>query len=123
MKVYVSAFSVWEAKYVANYLRANGHTVASSWHESEERPATDEGWTGLLKKRNRPEIAEADVLVLVASKNAVPGGKFVEAGIALGLGKPVVVLGERENRVLWDEGVTAVKSPQDIVQLLKSWRK
>lgn len=119
MKVYVSAFSIWEAKYVANYLRASGHEVVSSWHEAGERPATEEGWTELLAKRNIPEIESADVLVLVASRNEVPGGKHVEAGIALGGKKRVIILGDRENRLYWHPLVSMAKSTEELKLALK----
>jgi len=57
---------------------------------------------------------DCDALVLVAGKEKYSGGKFVEAGIAIGLGKRVVVLGRRENMLLWHPLVTSVEEPEDI---------
>ena len=65
-----------------------------------------------------PPLAGAAQLVLVAGPDRYPGGKFVEAGIAMGLGKPVVVLGHRENMLLWHPDVHAVETIDRLVEYL-----
>jgi nucleoside 2-deoxyribosyltransferase len=108
-KVYISSFDLWAARHVRDVLRAAGHEVVSTWHEpGSARPESDDGWRTIIGDRNSREIHAADLLVLVACRNDVPGGKFVEAGIAIGAGKGVVVLGHRENRLLWHPLVLAV---------------
>jgi hypothetical protein len=114
-KVYVAGFDRWAARYVADELTKGGHKVVSSWHDAQDRPATDEGWTAVIGGTNAVQILACDVLVLIACKGEVPGGKHVEAGIAIGAGKRVVVLGKRENRLYWHPSVTEAA---DISQLL-----
>jgi hypothetical protein len=122
-KVYVSSFDLLAARHVRDVLTAAGHAVTSTWHEPGSARATaDEDWRGLIGGRNDLEIRSSDVLVLVACKNDVPGGKFVEAGIAIGAGKPVVVLGHRENRVLWHPLVKAVSGTEDLPSAVEHWR-
>lgn len=99
-KFYISSFDLYAAKYIASVLLFHNYEVVSTWHEANEKPATEQDWTNLIASRNDPEIRSADALVLISSNAAVPGGKFVEAGMMLGLKKPVLVLGRIENRLL-----------------------
>lgn len=106
-KVYVSSHDLWAAKYMAQRLTQAGHTVVSTWHEREDK-MTKEGAGGLIAVYNDPEIRSADALVLIACQGMVPGGKHVEAGIALGAGKRVYVLGDRENKLYYHPKADAV---------------
>lgn len=109
MKVYVASHDRWAACWVAHCLVLAGHRVVSTWHgapfgrtedlSSVEREA--------IAVRDVEEVVACECLVLVAAPDRYPGGKFVEAGIALGRGKPVLVLGRRENVLLWHPEVRA----------------
>lgn len=50
------------------------------------------------------DIAQANVLILLAGSEKYSGGKFVEAGIARGKGARVIIVGRRENMLLWATG-------------------
>lgn len=120
MKVYVAAHCRWAACHVADVLRSVGVDVISSWHgkvflptESHNEPERRE-----IAIEDASEVIDCDALVLVAGKEKYSGGKFVEAGIAIGLGKQVVVLGRRENMLLWHPLVVRVDEPEDIVEAL-----
>jgi hypothetical protein len=90
-------------------LQALGHVVTARWILSDTkfhqglRVYSDE------EKRQLTLIDEADVkaatdgLVVIAEVEGklVPGGKHVETGIALALGRPVYVIGRRENIFHW----------------------
>ena len=71
-------------------LRDAGHKITSTWiDEAGEGETADfrELWTRIIE-----EIRAADKLVLYAEQNDFPlKGALVEVGIALGMGKPVVV--------------------------------
>lgn len=72
-------------------LRARGAHLVSTWIDADEAAlvgAFDQLWV-----RIQAEIAEADRLVLYAEAGDFPlKGAYVEAGIALALGKPVLVV-------------------------------
>ena len=60
------------------------------------------------------DVRRADVLVLVkpaSSHRHTTGGHHVETGVALGMGMPVVLLGERENVFHHHDTVTVVPFP------------
>ena len=99
MKVYLSCHHPDPARELAERLRAAGHQIVSDWHEDgEERPAPDDVKTWCYKAgHNLDQIKTADVLVLIAGPVRYPGGKFVEAGFAYGIGVNVIALGRREN--------------------------
>lgn len=100
MKVYISSHDCWAAKYVAGTLKSCGVDVVSTWH-TVDKEDEQSSWTEIIAANNDPEIRSADCLVLISSRTAVPGGKFVEAGMMLGLNRPVFVLGRIENKMLY----------------------
>jgi len=116
MKVYVAAHCRWAACHVADALRSAGVNVISSWHGKAFLPTEThtEQERREIAIEDASEVMDCDALVLVAGKEKYSGGKFVEAGIAIGLGKRVVVLGRRENMLLWHPLVTSVEEPEDI---------
>jgi hypothetical protein len=119
MKVYVSAASPLEADYVAGFIKNSGHEITSTWHSLHSLPPNrPEDWRRKIEKENDPQIRKANVLVLVASRGLVPGGKFVEVGIALGAGKRVLVLGDHEkpeNKMLRHPKVEIFRSLSDLI--------
>jgi nucleoside 2-deoxyribosyltransferase len=119
-KVYVSSHDKLAARYVASVAREKGFEVVSTWHELPARDHTN--GKSLSEKRDiaercHREIAGADIFVLIPSKDKVPGGKFVEAGIAIGLGKAVVTLGPRENLLMFHPQVRQADEDPTIVLL------
>jgi nucleoside 2-deoxyribosyltransferase len=125
MKVYISSHSQDEARALARLLEAAGHEVAASWVGGPSTRTSDRSETERAEcaARNLREVEEADALVLLASDDKVPGGKFVEAGAALILGKPVCVVGRRENMLLWHPGVFQVPEADHVVGWLMLHRK
>jgi hypothetical protein len=65
-------------------------------------------------------VISSDALVLLSSPFRVPGGKFVETGIAVGRGMPVFVLGVRENMLMWHSSVQAFNTVEDLIDFLKT---
>lgn len=108
MKIYISCHHPDPANELAAELKAAGHTVVSDWHSSGEvRPGLEDGKSWARKSgHNFNLISTADVVVLIASADhvrgvhRVSGGKFVEAGFAMGSGCPVVAVGGVENGML-----------------------
>jgi len=63
-------------------------------------------------------VLAADALILLAGPDKYSGGKFVEAGIAIGAGKRVIVIGRRENMLLWHPQVDRVDTVDEAIYLL-----
>jgi nucleoside 2-deoxyribosyltransferase len=107
VKLYIASSDKTVARWVAAKCRKAGHTVTSRWlgmrfaltetYSEEDRVA--------IATVDVEDVTVADALVLIASPHPVPGGKFVETGIALGMGKPVLVLGRRENMLMWHPSI------------------
>jgi hypothetical protein len=126
--VYISSHDKGEAEKLAAALRAAGHNVVSTW---QDEPPYPEG-----KLNNAPDddkVAGAEVnvaiiarrtavLVLIAGPDKYTGGKFVEAGVALAVGARVVVLGRRENALLYHPKVDAVSDVDALITYLEDTR-
>jgi hypothetical protein len=69
----------------------------SSWIDQESYGNTPICQKTVISKRCHEDVGECDLLINIADETNVPGGKHVELGIALALGKQIVVLGRREN--------------------------
>ncbi len=117
-KLYLSSHEAQNARAAGYALHNAYHTVVSTWHDLGAPIGTAEDWGALIASRNFPQIEEADALVLFASGGLVPGGKFVEAGYALGKGKPVYVIGRIENKMLYHPQVKQFASVSDLIAWL-----
>jgi hypothetical protein len=122
MKVYISSHDIEQAREVATALEQAGHMVVSNWHigtHSMKRTAdmTDEEMRD-KSRANEGNIALCEMLVLISSQEKVPGGKFVEAGMALGMGKRVTVVGRYENMMLRHPRAKLVNSIEELVASL-----
>lgn len=121
MKVYVAAHCRWAALHAASVLRAAGHTINSTWidqpfHPTESVPPEDRA---VIAAQDACDVAEADALVLIAGPDRYPGGKFVEVGIALGRDKAVIVIGRRENMLMYHPRIVQVDTPEQAVKALQ----
>jgi len=117
VQIYLAGHNQDEGRRIAYKLRRSGYSVISSWLTEKRfgREEYTERQCRSMAKRDVQEIGECDALILMAGPDLYPGGKFVEAGIAFGLGKSVIVLGRRENMLLWHPNIIAV---QDVRALL-----
>lgn len=64
------------------------------------------------------DIDHCDTLILISSedKSKCSGGKFMEAGYALGHGKDVIVFGQPENMLLWaKKRIKVVQTPSELM--------
>jgi nucleoside 2-deoxyribosyltransferase len=121
MKLYIAAANQEDARGVAAMCRAAGHTITSQWLDEVFKPTAD--YTESERKDiaivDANDVSAADALVLLASPKRIPGGKFVEAGIALGESKPVFILGHRENMLLWHPLCRRFDSAEDMLKELR----
>lgn len=82
MKIYIASHDRELAEAIAKTL--HGHEIVSRWHSTESRPC------GEWAIKDLEDVDACDVLVSLASFENVPGGKHVELGYALGIGKKVI---------------------------------
>lgn len=107
MKIYLAARYSRREEMLANarILNAIGHWVTSRWINGEHEMHDDRPAPELARQFAEDDIADLEAADLVvafteepgAKKGRARGGRHVELGYALGMGKQVVVVGHREN--------------------------
>ena len=119
MKLYIASHSQDEGRAAAKLCEQAGHEVVSSWlHEDWNKTTYSDAQRIAIAGRDESEVRMCDALLLLASPRRVAGGKFVEAGIAIGLGKRVYVAGHRENMLMWHPYVERFDSVEDFLTSL-----
>lgn len=112
MDIYIASHSKEFANEAAQKLSGAGHQIISSWHygaflstaEHTQKECEEKAW------RDYEEVSNSDLLMLFSGPDKYSGGKFVEAGIAIGMGKKVCVIGHRENMLLYLESIPVFES-------------
>ncbi|MBI1374266.1 MAG: hypothetical protein GC159_16240 [Phycisphaera sp.] len=116
MKLFVASHSRELAKDLKATLMEAGHEVTARWIDEDTKfhrglsAYTDEERTQLAIMDEEDVRNATDGLVLISEEEGrtVPGGKHVEAGIALALNRSVYVVGRRENIFHWHPRVTVL---------------
>lgn len=103
MKVYIAAHDKALAQREASNLKSKNFTITSNWHEKAFLPTENHSETERFEIaiEDLNDIKEADCLLLLSGPDKYSGGKFVEAGIAYGMNKPVFYKGHRENMLCY----------------------
>jgi len=103
MKIYIAAHDKELAEHKARELISKGYEVVSAWHSKEflttESYTVEERFDIAIEDLN--DIKLADCVLLLSGPDRYSGGKFVEAGIAYGMNKPVFFCGRRENMLCY----------------------
>lgn len=97
-----------EMRGVRDVLTALGHRVTSRWIDchggkypgsfTPEQLNYDPGYCSAIARDDYTDLAAADVVISFTSPDGGgKGGRHVEFGLALGLGKRLIVVGPREN--------------------------
>lgn len=121
MTIYVACHDQKLAREVADAIGDAGFETTSRWLLQPFGPsnAFPEADRWRFAAENFDDVRRADVLVLVAGPDRYSGGKFIEAGFAYGLGKPVVILGRRENVRCYGSHMKQVEDVAELVETLK----
>ncbi len=109
MKFFIASHSQTEADALRQLLELRGHLVTSRWITKDTKfhrgtSAYTDAERSTLARMDEEDVRLADdglVLIAEPSGRCVPGGKHVETGIALALGRPIYVIGRRENIFHW----------------------
>lgn len=108
MKIYLASRfrTVKQTNDFAKELREQGHTIVSTWHDTEAimlpLPKPEIGRASStsfqIARKDLSEIISCDALIVLSQDcEATPGGLWFEAGYALGIQKPVYIVGPRFN--------------------------
>lgn len=119
-----------QLKPLAEELRRLGHVVTSRWLDTD-CPASDTGPTAAPSdqrvehgRRDIEDVVAADCVVCFTEDPYQPpvssrGGRHVEFGYALALGKRVIVVGHRENLFCFLPEIEFFNSQWDFVRHLE----
>lgn len=121
MKIYISSHCPFSARHVAAVLAQSAITVVSTWHSSP--PGYSSTLTDQEKQEkcldNSVKIKDCDVLFCIADTDKVPGGKFVEVGMALAWNKKVIIIGRRENLLMNHPSIFGAVDSSDLPNTLE----
>lgn len=96
MRIYISG--KWaDRDQVQNYmvrLAKAGHTITEDWTQHHHPPSFDEAQRYAMA--DILGIKNCDAIVVIFERNYRYRGSFIEIGAALALGKPVLILGDKE---------------------------
>lgn len=131
MKFFVASHSQPAAQDVLNRLHKCGHEVTSRWITTDKRfhrgveAYTDAERTAIALMDEEDVRQATDGVVLIAEPpgQMVPGGKHVETGMALALGRPVYVIGRKENIFHWHPAVHVFADLDALISHLQAGRK
>lgn len=108
MNIYIAArFSKRpEANQLAHTLQFLGHTITSRWVKPDSDHVTPTGLSEQAADKERQRFAEEDfedvaacdlcISLMEEPRSNSRGGRHVEFGIALGMGKQCTIIGPRE---------------------------
>lgn len=108
MKIYLAArYSRHpEMRGVRDVLTAMGHEITSRWIDmhggkypasfTAETLNSDPTYCGLLGQHDVEDVTAADTVISFTGEGG-KGGRHVEFGIAVGLGKRLIIVGQREH--------------------------
>ncbi len=131
MKIYIASHSRENALELAEKLNERGHTVTSRWiwldtkfHMGMRAYSASER-SDLATMDEEDVRAAVDGVVVIAEPEGrmVPGGKHVESGIALGLGRSLCVIGRRENVFHWHPKVRVFRDSGEYLRHLVELQK
>lgn len=113
MTIYIAApFDLHTvATHVMQWLESQGHTVTSSWLRGHE------GLDDAHARLDLADVARADTLLLINPEGwerSGTGGRHVELGYALRMGKQIVVLGVRSNIFHYLDCVRIIERIEDL---------
>lgn len=79
-------------------LKAHGHEITLDWtvEAADGKTGIDrQNYLALCAARDLNAVRRADVVIFIDVENTTMRGAYIEAGAALGLGKPVIVVGAK----------------------------
>lgn len=112
-KIYVASNNVKRAQSMMNLLKENGHTITFDWTIGIENSSEQDKEKALLE---REAIRNCDALVYLWDENQ-ESARY-ESGMAMGLGKKVIIVGNHESFFFQLPEVISVESDDKIIENL-----
>lgn len=130
MKVYLCArYSRRdELRAVRERLQASGHTVTSSWLDTQWEHRDDQGSSAAPPEyreeyavKDYNDVLDADCLVAFTEppRSGGRGGRHVEFGIALAAGKILIIVGQPENIFHYHPRVESCADASELLTMLR----
>lgn len=118
--IYIASHDQKEANRIATIVENEGHKITSTWLNENFESTSKYSIKDRKKIANRDyeDVMKSDVLILISGEQC-SGGKFVEAGIALGLGKRVIIAGRPENMLMYHPRIEIAKSIPELIKILR----
>lgn len=118
MKIYVAGKNISRAISVMDRLRDAGHAITYDWAtDFDNAEKLDEEQTQKLAIDERIGVKDADLLVYLWESDQ-ESARY-EAGMAMGLGKPVVVVAQHDSLFFHLPEIQKVSSDEQIVSAIK----
>lgn len=120
MKVYIASADRLVARTMARLVRMEGHLVLSHWHD-----VTDSEKALTLGERREWAIQEmrllddSDALVFIKAREAGNGSEYLKLGIAIGLARTVLVVGDCRGEVFLHPWIDQVESATEALEKLQ----
>ncbi|MEZ4103564.1 MAG: nucleoside 2-deoxyribosyltransferase [Candidatus Paceibacterota bacterium] len=112
-KIYVASNNVERAQSVMSLLKQNGHTITFDWTIGIENSREQDKEKAITE---RDAIRNSDALVYLWEENQ-ESARY-EAGMAMGLGKKVIVSGDHKSFFFQLPGVISIESDDKIIENL-----
>lgn len=128
MNVYIAARNINQAKAARKVVEEAGHTCCARWIDLSDPEKFGKGHDYTPKERAlqastcEEDVRKCDVLVHLSNPDYVgKGGRHFEAGMAFGLDRTVVHVGEPENVFHWHPLMFSVPDLSALSGFLRRW--
>ncbi len=125
MKIYVAASFPRrdEARLLGLALEDAGHEITSGWMMLKGKSYFGDDWAGEVEAvRDLQDVRDCDVLVSITGDTESHGGRHSELGIALALGKRIIIVGPKEQVFHHHPHVEEVSGTSDVLESLECQR-
>jgi nucleoside 2-deoxyribosyltransferase len=132
LKVYIAADYARkdEVRALAEALEGRGVKCTSTWAfmPSDQEggvgaTATSPGYAAAMAAQDLDDVGSSDAFVQLTTGEYCRGGRQVELGMAMALGKRVIVVGPREHVFHWHPRVTVVDHWEVAEALIYDWAR
>ena len=121
MKIYVAASFPRreEARKLGIMLEDAGHEITSGWMMLINKSYFGDDWAGEVEAtRDLQDVRDCEVLVSFIGDELTHGGRHTELGIALALGRRIILIGEKEQVFHYHPAVEVIAGWEFVEELL-----
>ena len=121
IECYIAGCNIDECKALRDLLVEKGYEITAKWLDEPFRRTLTYSIENRrhIANMDRDDVLRSDLLIHFATDRYIPGGKFVEVGIAIGANIPVINVGYQENMLMWCDSVETVATQEEAILLLE----